>query len=99
MREVVKKFFAITTTAGPRKDPAVFFYFFVWVLFLQQRPQIFPRNTPLLTRDLLWRAGGDDLAAASTAFGAKIDHPIGTLDNIQVMFDDDNRVAVINEPL
>ena len=42
------------------------------------------------------RALGYD-AAARTAFGTKIDHPIGRLNNIQVVLDHQHRVAKLNE--
>ncbi len=45
--------------------------------------------------DLLRRAGGEDAPAAVAAFGPEIDDPVGGLDDIQVVFDDDNGVAVV----
>src|SRR6476469_10967661 len=45
--------------------------------------------------EILWCALRDDLSAAMAAFGAEIDHPVGRLDDIEVVFDDDDRVAVV----
>ena len=48
-----------------------------------------------VVRDLLRRAGGNDASAAVAALGSEVDHPVGGLDDIQVVFDDDHRVARI----
>src|SRR5579885_1520406 len=48
-------------------------------------------------RDCFRRSGGDDLAAAISAFGAKINDPVGRLDDLKVVFDDDDRAPCINE--
>src|SRR5258708_10555715 len=45
------------------------------------------------------RALGDDAAAAFPAFGAKIDDPVGLLNDVEVVLDDEHRVAEINEAL
>ena len=42
---------------------------------------------------LLGRAGGDDAPAAVTAFGPEVDHPVGGLDDIQVVLDHHHGVA------
>ncbi len=39
---------------------------------------------------------GDQFAAAVTSFGAEINDPIGDLDDIEVVFDDQHRVAGID---
>src|SRR5699024_7502414 len=49
--------------------------------------------------DLLGCALGDDLAAAATAFGTEVDDVVGVADDIEVVFDDDDRVALVDEPL
>ncbi len=48
-------------------------------------------------RDLLGRALGDDQPAAGTAFGAHVDDPVGGLDHVEVVLDDDDRVALVDE--
>ena len=45
--------------------------------------------------DLLRRADRNYLTAAGAAFRSEIDHPIGGLDDIEIVLDDDHRVAVI----
>ena len=46
-------------------------------------------------RHLFGGAGGHDLAAAITTLGAEVYDPVGGLDDIEVMFDDDDRVAAL----
>ena len=46
-------------------------------------------------RDVFGPALGDDAPAAVAAFGAEVDHPVGGLDHVEVVLDDDDRVAVI----
>ena len=48
-------------------------------------------------RDLLGRAGRDDLAAGGAALGAEIDDPVGGLDDVEVVLDDEHGVAVVDE--
>jgi len=47
--------------------------------------------------DFFRRAGGDDGAAAAAAFRAHVDQPVRGLDDVQIVFDDDHRVAVITQ--
>src|SRR4051812_48920562 len=47
--------------------------------------------------DLFRSAGPDDPAAACATFRAQIDHVIGRLDHIQIVLDDDDGVALIDE--
>src|SRR2546421_2590798 len=49
--------------------------------------------------DEFGRALGDDAAAAFAAFGAEIDDPVGLFDDVEVVFDDENGVAEVNEAL
>jgi len=53
-----------------------------------------------------WRCGNslrgafcDDAAAAGTAFGTQIDDPVGRLDNIQVVLDNDHAVAMFRKTM
>ena len=39
----------------------------------------------------------DDLAAAVAAFGAKVDHPVGGLDDVQIVLDHDHGVALLDQ--
>jgi hypothetical protein len=49
--------------------------------------------------DLFGSAFGDDASTASAAFRAEIDEPVGFGDEVEVMFDDDDGVAGIDEAL
>ena len=53
----------------------------------------------LARRDLLGRAGDDDLAAAVAALGAEVDDPVGGLDDVEVVLDDEHGVAGIDQAL
>src|SRR6185312_17072342 len=48
-------------------------------------------------RNLLGRAGRDDLAAPLAAFGAEVNEPVGRLDDVQVVLDDHDGVALVAE--
>ena len=50
-------------------------------------------------RDVLGRALGDDPAAAAAALGAEVDDPVGALDDVEVVLDDDDRVALVDQAL
>src|SRR6185437_15933359 len=49
--------------------------------------------------DLFGGAVSDDAAAAVAAFGAEVDEPVGLLDDVEIVLDDDDRVAQIDESL
>ena len=51
------------------------------------------------SRHGLGRALHQHSAAAGAAFGAHVDQPVGGLDNVQVVLDDDDRVAGEAEPV
>ena len=42
-------------------------------------------------------AFGDDLSATATAFRAQVDDVIGDFDHVEVVLDDDNSVAFVDE--
>ena len=48
-------------------------------------------------RDLFGRALGDDRATAGTTLGTHVDQPVGRLDHIEVVFDDDDAVAFVDK--
>ena len=52
-----------------------------------------------MLRKLFRRAGCDDLAAATTTFRPEVDDPVGSLDHIEVVLDDDDRVAVVAQTM
>ena len=47
--------------------------------------------------DLFGGADGDDLAAAGAAFGAHVDDPVGGLDDVEVVLDDEEGAAAFDE--
>ena len=47
--------------------------------------------------DLLGGSGGDDLAAGVAAFGAEVDDPVGGLDDVEIVLDDEQRAAAVDE--
>ena len=49
--------------------------------------------------DLFGGALGHDPSAAGTSFRPKVDHPIGRLDHVQIVFHDDDCVSLIDEPV
>ena len=49
--------------------------------------------------DLLRRALGDDVAAAVAALGAEVDDVVGVEHDVEVVLDDDDRVAAVDEAL
>ena len=49
--------------------------------------------------DRFWRALGDHLAAAGAALGPHVDDPVGGLDDVEVVLDDDDRVAGVDDAL
>src|SRR4030095_17139669 len=63
----------------------------------EERLKILARDRLRLPRDLLRRAARDDAAAGGTTFGPQIDQMIRAPDHIQVVFDDDDGVALIHE--
>src|SRR5678815_652098 len=63
----------------------------------EHRRKELPGIAALYLHNILRRAGRDDLAAAVAAFGAQVDHPVGGLDDFEVVLDDDNRVAAFNQ--
>ena len=50
-----------------------------------------------IARHLFRRAGGDHAAAAITAFGTEVDHPIGGFYDVEIMLDDEKRSAGIEK--
>src|SRR3546814_5757959 len=56
-----------------------------------------PRICPRLLRHLLLRPFRHDLPTLVAAFRAQVDDPVGRLDDLQIVFDDDYRVALLDE--
>ena len=57
------------------------------------------RVRPLVTRDLLRPPSRDDLAAAVARFRTEIDHPVGELDDVEVVLDEHERVSGVDETI
>ena len=47
--------------------------------------------------DFFWRALGNDLAAAVTSLGPKVEDPVGGFDYIEIMLDDHNGIPLIDQ--
>ena len=60
-------------------------------------PQSPTRVRRLAFRHALRRAGDDDLSSPLSAFGTEIDHVIRRLDDVEVVLDDEQRVARFHE--
>ena len=57
------------------------------------------RNRVLALYDLFGGSGCDNLSSTPPALGAHVDNVVGALDHIQVVLDDDDRVALIDKPV
>src|SRR6185437_13130266 len=53
----------------------------------------------LVARHLLGRALGNDSSAFFAALRAEINDPVGITDHVQVVFDDDDGIAQISQPM
>ena len=47
--------------------------------------------------DGFWRADRDDVAAVFACVGSEVDDPVCAFDDIEVVFDDEDGVAAVNE--
>ena len=65
----------------------------------QQLFQILPREALRAGGDLLRRAAGDELAAAGAALRAEVDDMVRDLDDVEIVLDDEHRVARVHQPL
>src|SRR5467141_2064931 len=66
---------------------------------LQHLAQEFPRMRALGLRDLLGRPFRHHATTQLPALGAQVDHPIGGLHHIEIVLDDDDRVALVHQPV
>src|ERR1700728_3885322 len=51
----------------------------------------------LVAGDGFGRAGGDNLSPGRTAFGPEVDDPVSRLDDVEVMLDDHQRAAAVDQ--
>src|SRR6476661_4593214 len=66
----------------------------------RSREQRMKMMTGVRTRDLgdfLRRSLRDDVSAARAAFGSEIDDPVGCLDHVEIVLDDENGVPLLHE--
>src|ERR1700730_8262188 len=61
--------------------------------------QVSPSVGILSSRNLLGRSLRDNLAAALVALRTQIDHPVRAADHVQIVLDDQNASAVLDEPV
>lgn len=64
-------------------------------LFGQFVFQVFTGDTLAVAGDLLRRTFGNDSSATTSAIRAKVYHPVCTLDDVEVVLDDENGVAAL----
>src|SRR6266851_3611617 len=60
--------------------------------------QVLPGVALLDPRQVLGGAGGDDVPSLVATFGAHVDDPVGALDDVEVVLDDDHGVACLDQP-
>ena len=60
-----------------------------------RRPYVF--RVSRLLDDLFGRSFGDDPAPLDSGFGAQVDDPVGRLDHVQIVLDDDDRVSLLDK--
>ena len=77
----------IDTSARPPPAPSL----------VRDRAEEAPRVRRRTRRDLLGRPDRDHLAAAVAALRPEVDHVIGALDHLDVVLDDEQRVAALRE--
>ena len=81
-----------TSASSPDRDALAEF-------FAQQRLQVMPGDRLGLIADRFRRAGGHDPAATLSTFRSQIDHVARGLDDIEIVFDDHQRIARIAQLL
>ncbi|KAG1166331.1 hypothetical protein G6F35_018255 [Rhizopus arrhizus] len=63
----------------------------------QQLAQVLPGMAGLCGRDIFRRALRHHITATVAAFRTHVDQPIGRLDDVQVVFDDEDGVAAVDQ--
>src|SRR4051794_33385338 len=69
------------------------------LLFSQHRRQIFAGYAGRILRDAFRGTGRDNLSAASAALGAEVDDPVGSFDDVEVVLDDHDRIALVAQAM
>src|SRR5438552_3647224 len=65
--------------------------------FAHQWLKILTRIRLLYIRHVFRSSGGDDIAPAQSSLRSQIDNPVGGLDDVQVVLNDEHGVATVNE--
>ena len=65
----------------------------------EQVPQENPGVAVFATGEVFRGAFGDHESAAGPTFGAHVDHPVGSLHDVEVVLDDDDRIALVDKRL
>jgi len=66
---------------------------------IQQLSQESARVRCFALGNLFRCATGDELASFVTTFRTEVDDIVGRLDNVEIVFDDDNRVTVVHQSI
>lgn|SRR5579871_1845016 len=67
------------------------------VVMFKDAGEIFAGVRMRTARNLLGSAGGHDHAALGAAFGAEVDNPIGGLNDVKIVLDDDERSPALEK--
>ena len=51
----------------------------------------------MLLHHFFWCSGKEELAAASSTCRTHVDEPVGEFDDIEIVLDDDDRIATVNQ--
>ena len=65
----------------------------------QQRLEVLSRHAFRTCDDVFGRAGADDFATCLAAARTHVDYVIGVRDEVEVVFDDNDRRALVHQPL
>ena len=65
----------------------------------EQRRQKFARERSFRPRDVFRSPGSDDAPATVTALRAEIDEPVRRLDDVEIVFDYDDGIAVVAQTM
>src|ERR1043165_827898 len=68
-------------------------------LLRQQGLEVLAGVGGLVGREVVGRAGADDHAAAFATFRAEVDQPVGGLDDVEVVLNYDDRVALVAQAM
>lgn len=63
-------------------------------IFSNHPLQMLSCMTRVIRRNLCWSTLGDYLSATLAATRAEVEDPVGALDDVEMVFDDDDRVAI-----